>query len=563
MVDALQNAGVLDDELSWSGEAAHLVVVGDILDRGPDSRQAMDLLMRLEEESASAGGMVHVLIGNHEAMNLIGDLRYVSNEEYAAFASEEDAEERERWFAAYANQRATGGRAPGELRAAFDQSFPVGFFAHRRAFAPEGKYGNWLLSKPIIIVINETAFVHGGLSPMVQEMGLEGVNGELRSELVEYVHQLEVLFEAGALLPTDNFHKQPDLLAGFMPRLDSEAKIIEAMSAVKELNNSGLHTMAGPLWYRGNIACGKLIEADHIANSLQAIGATRVVIGHTPTPNRRVLERFDGLVIEVDTGMLNGYYSGSANVLVIEADEILVVNEHGGEPLAPAPHPRLVGARPGGFLEAREIEQLLANGAVVSKRENESGQVIVSLSDDKRTLDAIFTKRLRRGIYPEVAAYRLDLLLDLDMVPVTVKRVLEGEPGSLQFLPRSWVDETQRNAANGGKSALCPLSDQWDAMFVFDAVVLNESRYARTIRYDKRSYQMMLVGHDRAFGVGTGRPLHLKEVPLQIGPSWRAALLSITNNVLQDRLGDVLDKRRLRALGERRDQLLTESQISR
>ena len=426
MVDALQNVGVLDDELTWSGGTAHLVVVGDILDRGPDSRQAMDLLMRLEEESASAGGMVHVLIGNHEAMNLIGDLRYVSKEEYAAFASEEDAEERERWFAAYANQRATGEQAPEVLRAEFDQSFPVGFFAHRRAFSTEGKYGNWLLSKPIIIVINETAFVHGGLSPMVREMGLEGVNGGLRSELVEYANQLEVLFEAGALLPTDNFHKQPGLLAGFMPSLDSDAKIIEAMSAVKELNNSGLHTMEGPLWYRGNIACGKLIEADRIASTLQAIGATRVVIGHTPTPNRRVLERFDGLVIEVDTGMLNGYYRGSANILVIEDDEILVVNEHGGEPLAPAPHPRIVGARPGGFLEAGQIEQLLANGAVVSKRQNESGQVIVSLSYGKRTLDAIFTKRLRRGIYPEVAAYRLDLLLGLDMVPVTVKRMLDG-----------------------------------------------------------------------------------------------------------------------------------------
>jgi hypothetical protein len=95
MVDTLRNAGVLDVELGWSGGSTHLVIVGDILDRGPDSRDAMDLLMRLEREAEAAGGMVHVLIGNHEAMNLVGDLRYVSKEEFADFADEETAEERE------------------------------------------------------------------------------------------------------------------------------------------------------------------------------------------------------------------------------------------------------------------------------------------------------------------------------------------------------------------------------------------------------------------------------------------------------------------------------------
>jgi len=559
MVAALQNADVIDDQLSWSGASAHLVVVGDILDRGPESRRAMDLLMRLETESIQAGGMVHVLIGNHEAMNLIGDLRYVSEEEYAAFAADEDPKNRERWFKEYSNRRATGNKTARELRDAFDHSFPTGFFAHRSAFAPEGKYGNWLLSKPIIVVVNDTAFVHGGLAPMVSQIGLDGVNGSLRSDMVGFVHELDVLIEAGALLPTDNFRQQSDLLDGYMPRLDSDKKVFEAMSAIKELNESVLHTMDGPLWYRGNIACGGLIEVDRIADSLQAIGAKRVVIGHTPTPNRRVLERFDGLVIEVDTGMLNGHYQGSANVLVIEDDKVFVINENNDEATVPMPHPRRVGRRPDGFLEAQKIEDLLENGAVMSTTENDSGQLVVSLSDGKRTLDAIFTGQLRRGIYPEVAAYRLDRLLGLDMVPVTIKRTLDGVDGSLQFLPRAWIDERKRKATDAGRSAQCPLGDQWDSMFVFDSLILNRSRVGRTIRYDRSSFQMMIVGHDRAFDTGTRRPRHLKGVSLQIGPSWRAALRSLTDEILHEKLGDVLDAKRLRALGERRDKLLMKS----
>ena len=97
----LRQAGVIDEDLGWAGARTHLVIVGDVLDRGPDSRDAMDLLMRLEVEAESAGGMVHVLVGNHEAMNLVGDLRYVAKEEFSAFAGEETGEERARWLAEF------------------------------------------------------------------------------------------------------------------------------------------------------------------------------------------------------------------------------------------------------------------------------------------------------------------------------------------------------------------------------------------------------------------------------------------------------------------------------
>ena len=150
MVETLQQADVIDEELRWSGGETNLVIVGDLLDRGPRSRDAMDLLMRIEPEALAAGGKVHVLIGNHESMNLIGDMRYVSKDEYLAFADDETAEERERWLASYAVRQ--GGSADNEvLRKRFNEQFPPGFFALRRAFAPDGHYGKWLLSKPVIL----------------------------------------------------------------------------------------------------------------------------------------------------------------------------------------------------------------------------------------------------------------------------------------------------------------------------------------------------------------------------------------------------------------------------
>ncbi|MDH3273449.1 MAG: metallophosphoesterase [Gammaproteobacteria bacterium] len=555
MVATLQNAGVLDDELAWSGGGTHLVIVGDILDRGPKSRAAMDLLMRVEDEAAIVGGKVHVLIGNHEAMNLVGDLRYVSKAEYAAFADDELAEDRDIWFAAYAADR--GGAEPTEaLRAEFDRSYPIGFFAHRRAFSSSGRYGRWLSQKPVVVVINETAFVHGGVSPMIGQIGLDGVNGRLRQELVDYLRNLEVLYEAGVLLPTDNFYEHPMLLEKYLAPLTTEARVIDAMSAVKRLNLSKIHASDGPLWYRGNIACNELVEEDRLDVSLRAIGAKRVVIGHTPTLGRRIMQRFDGRIYEVDTGMLNEHYAGSGNALVMEQGRIFVINQDSEELFSVVPHPRRVGSRQGGYLDAADIEQLLASGNIASTRQDEAGRQLVTVSNGLRGVEAVFAKQSARGFYPEVAAYRLDRLLELDMVPVTAMRELDGEAGSLQFLPYGSIDEVQRAESGKGSSATCPLADQWDAMFVFDALIYNDGRFAQSIRYSQDNWQLLLVGHNRAFARKKGRPKFLQGKELNLTNAWKDALTALSDDVLEDQFSDVLDKKRRRSLGARRNELL-------
>ena len=551
MVEALLAAGVVDKELAWSAGDTHLVIVGDILDRGPNSRPAMDLLMQLEAEAEAAGGMVHVLIGNHEAMNLVGDLRYVSSSEYAAFASEERPEDRERWLAAYAQQRAKGDQSPEALNTLFRQKFPPGYFAHRREFASDGKYGKWLLSKPAIVVVNGTAFVHGGLSPMVEKIGLDGVNGRLLGEMVEYVKQLEFLYEAGVMLPTDAFHDHPAILSRYMPPLDSGAEVLKAIDVVKVLNDSNLHSLDGPLWYRGNVVCSELIEVDKLSGALEAIGANRVVIGHTPTPGRRVLERLDGQIIEIDTGMLNNYYGGSANALIIDATGVSVVNQDNETVAAPVEHPREVGSRPQGNLSYEQLETLLANGEVIARKKDDAGRDIVTVSDGTSTIESVFDKRKGRGFYPEVAAYRLDKLINLEMVPVAVVRTVEGSDGSLQFLPKNWIDEHKRQEDGSGGSAWCDVKEQWNAMFVWDVLTHNSGRNGGNILYSLDLWQLMLVGHQDAFATRKGVPDRLKSVPYEVGQGWKDAATGLSEAALTEALGDVLDEKRVRALAAR------------
>ncbi len=553
MVQTLRNVDILDDELNWAGGDTHLVVIGDLLDRGPRSRDAMDLMMRLEGEAEEAGGHVHVLIGNHEMMNMIGDLRYVSKAEYAAFAKDETSRERDRWFEAWAARR---GGASTPLRDSFDNTFPQGYFALAEAFSADGKYGKWLLDKPIIAVINRAAFVHGGLPPVVIEMGLEGVNKNLRKNLSTYVHALETLTDAGVLLPTDSFYDHERLVTNYVPALDESRDVLDAIKAVQRLSDSAVLSSDGPLWYRGNVKCSGLIEKHRLEDALESIGADRVVVGHTPTPNRRVLQRFDGLVVEVDTGMLGFYYKGSGNALVLQDGELLVHNEDGSEPYSPIAHPRQVGARPG-KMSPEQLQVLLRNGDIVeSTKDEESERTVVRVSDGTHTVSALFARRTGKGFYPDVAAYRIDRLIDLDMVPVSVIRTVNGEDGSLQFVPNRASDEAQRSTSGRGSSAPCALPSQWDAMYVFDTLIHNEGRSLERMMYEPSDWSLILVEHERAFKATRSRPPHLKTVKLEITDGWREALAALGDEVLSENLSDVLDRRRLRSLRQRRDELL-------
>ena len=553
MVQTLRNVDVLDDELNWAGGDTHLVIIGDLLDRGPRSRDAMDLMMRLEGEAEDAGGRVHVLIGNHEMMNMIGDLRYVSKAEYAAFAKDETSRERDRWFEAWAARR---GGASTPVRDSFDNTFPHGYFALAEAFSADGKYGKWLLEKPIIAVINRAAFVHGGLPPVVIEMGLEGVNKNLRKNLSTYVHAIETLTDAGVLLPTDSFYDHERLVTNYVPALDESRDVLDAIKAVQRLSDSAVLSSDGPLWYRGNVKCSGLIEKHRLEDALEAIGADRVVVGHTPTPNRRVLQRFDGLVVEVDTGMLGFYYKGSGNALVLQDGKLLVHNQDGSEPYAPIAHPRQVGARPG-KMSPEQLQYLLENGDIVeSTTDEESERTFVRVSDGTHTVSALFAKRTGKGFYPDVAAYRIDRLIDLDMVPVSVVRAVNGEEGSLQFVPNRASDEAQRSTSGRGSSAPCALPSQWDAMYVFDTLIHNEGRSLKRMMYEPSDWSLILVEHERAFKATRSRPPHLKTVKLEITDGWREALAALGDDVLSENLADVLDRRRIRSLRQRRDELL-------
>jgi len=90
LIACLSMAQCIDEDENWCGGTTHVVQIGDILDRGDEERSCLDLLFRLKHQAAAAGGAVHVLMGNHEAMNVDRDFEYVGLGGFDGWESREE-----------------------------------------------------------------------------------------------------------------------------------------------------------------------------------------------------------------------------------------------------------------------------------------------------------------------------------------------------------------------------------------------------------------------------------------------------------------------------------------
>jgi hypothetical protein len=276
-VGVLRSAMLIDQKDHWIGGKTHLVQTGDVPDRGPDTRKVMDLLMELEKEAAKAGGHVHALIGNHEAMHIYGDLRYTTPSEFAAFATAQSGEVRDRYWKVEAKKSP---RPNFDDRRKWEDAHPLGWYEHRMQFGPNGTYGKWIRSHNAIIKINDVIYLHGGISPRYASMPVKQINEAIAAEL----NDLTTLTENGPVRAEDS-----------------------------------------PLWYRGLAQDNGPEIAAHVDRVLAAYGIKRIVIGHTPTAGA-VLPRFEGKVVVIDVGM-SAVYGSHRACLLIEGSNFYAIHQ--------------------------------------------------------------------------------------------------------------------------------------------------------------------------------------------------------------------------------------------
>jgi hypothetical protein len=217
-----------------------------------------------------------MLLGNHEAMTMLGNESYCSEGEYLSFAT---TSERLAWpgRVARATRRIYQSGVRGGMVSPFQERLALWQVLHvpgrrsmRRALGPHGRLGRALRALPIIHQSGGVVFVHGGLLPRWARLGVDGVNHAARAELAD-VRRRYLQF------PKSSIVRSPE----------------------------------GPLWDR-SLTSGGPDASKNLRASLRLLGAERMIVGHTPTSDvkggsaGRILIRHGGRLVLVDVGLGHG-----------------------------------------------------------------------------------------------------------------------------------------------------------------------------------------------------------------------------------------------------------------
>jgi hypothetical protein len=251
---ALRLAGALGPDDHWRGGKLVVVQTGDQLDRGDDEPDILELLERLAKEAAAAGGALHALNGNHEVMNVAGDFRYVTPDGFRDYAaSEPDLD------------RALVERVPPEQR------------GRAGAFLPGEAVARRLATRPSIVQVGDSVFVHGGVLEQHVRHGIDRINREIQAWMAT-------------------------------PRLVEPPAIAMAPD--------------GPLWtrlYSDGVPVSSACE--ELGRVLAALSAKRLVVGHT-VQEQGINSACDGRVWRIDVGLSRYYGEKPPSVLEIKGNSV-------------------------------------------------------------------------------------------------------------------------------------------------------------------------------------------------------------------------------------------------
>ncbi len=325
--EILRKVELIDEKDRWVGGDAILVQTGDFLDRGPGATKVASLLMKLQSQAPKDGGKVIVLLGNHEILNILGDLRdvtkyilrhHIDNHSEKRLTASCDG------YATYhrrlyqLKQEKPPKRRELVERCRIEQQ--LGLVEYLKEIGTGGDIGRWMRRLPVAARVGDTVFVHGGFSTEFAKWDLDKINREVKREIESFDSCRKHLIDKGWILPTSGLAEVVTVARQLaeatpkfpLPPLSTEIQHVAGLNSWLTIREDG------PLWFRGYSRWSEDEGETQMPEILGSLGAERVVVGHTPQPPFRIRKRFDSRVFLIDTGMLTSFYKGHPSALEIQ-----------------------------------------------------------------------------------------------------------------------------------------------------------------------------------------------------------------------------------------------------
>ena len=349
----LQHLQLIDDGAHWSGGDTVLVQTGDFMDKGENVRQVLDLFMRLQKEAAAAGGRVVVLMGNHEILNILGELRDVNYMTYQTFAGQGSEQRQAEYYEQYVAWRAQRAKA-NSTTFTVDENFktewlaahPAGWVEYMESMRPDGVYGKWLRTLPVAVIIDDVLYVHAGISPEMNGITVEQMNQQAAEEIATFDAGRELMVAEGLALPLSTAREmvavvdeEIDFINAIPERKRTRRNIrVDTGLKVQHLGRWGSWSVLaedGPLWFCGPAKWNEEEHRQEMAEILDNLGVERLVSGQSDGLEHVIRTRFDDRVILTSVDMSDDQWAGGGKpaALDIQGGGFSVVTLQGREAL--------------------------------------------------------------------------------------------------------------------------------------------------------------------------------------------------------------------------------------
>jgi len=544
VINSLLSSGLIDENKNWSAAGAHFVSLGDLSDSDGSSLQIMDLFIKLQKQAVESGGMFHVLLAERQIKSLRGEWRHLSEQAISFFANDETIEQRNNAYQQYLQWNQFEDST--ERLNQFNKSYPLGLFARMSAFDPKGKYGSWLTNLPFVIKINDQVFVHGGLSKKVENTDIDTLNTQLQSELENFLSSRDYFLHSHTLF-FDLPHQ--DQIA-IIQSVEQKPQRQQFLKSVKSLAFSKF----GPSWYRGNGMCHSFFEKDILQEQLQAWGATRLWVGHNFLHHDALLSRFSEQLLILDSDLYNNseQAKNSSRIVKIDTDKRIIYPDEISNSYTFPSNVMDRQFRNPFQMSDKEVEDFLLTAEITNKKYTKEGRTKpfkVTLEKNGQTIHGIFKYKdtkpnAQKGSWSgskneadryqyEVAAYKLDRMLNIGLVPVTVSRRVDGKKGIIQLWINGLISELNMVEDNVRYKGQCDVQEQVNMMDTFDYLIANRDRNRSNVVFSKDDWQIWFIDHSRSFSASTKRNKALRKLSINPTPAFKSALKTLTREQLE------------------------------